>query len=97
VLENFTLESFAPRIGERFRISLDDDVLEVELVEAVPLGEPPAQAGRSPFSIIFLGPGEDVLPQRIYRFEHDELGSLDLFVVPIARDDEGVRYEAVFA
>jgi hypothetical protein len=38
----------------------------------------------------------DLLPQRIYRLEHDELGALDLFLVPIGRDDSGVRYEAVF-
>jgi len=32
------------------------------------------------------------LPQRIYRVEHERLGAIDLFLVPIASD----RYEAVF-
>ncbi|MDX6508976.1 MAG: hypothetical protein QOG81_728, partial [Gaiellaceae bacterium] len=36
------------------------------------------------------------LPQQIYRFDHDELGTLEIFIVPIGTDEGGVRYEAVF-
>jgi hypothetical protein len=32
----------------------------------------------------------------MYRMEHDVLGALDLFLVPIARDEDGFQYEAVF-
>ena len=60
----------------------------------MPLG---GDAGiRPPFSIVFLEPAAEVLPQAIYRFDHDELGAFELFVVPIARDADGTRYEAVF-
>jgi hypothetical protein len=39
------------------------------------------------------------LPQSTYRFEHDTLGVLDLFVVPIGppADGDGMLYEAVFS
>jgi hypothetical protein len=37
-----------------------------------------------------------LLPQRIYRLEHAELDTLELFLVPIAQDASGTRYEAVF-
>ena len=100
MLEDFTLETFAGRVGQRFRIAVDDtDWVEAELAEASAIGPQPAPASgseRSPFSIVFRGPPDPLLPQRIYRFEHDELGSFDLFVVPIGRDAAGVDYEAVF-
>ena len=93
-----TASHFEPHVGSRFQLRADD-VLDVELreVEEVGVGSgAPPQAARAPFSIVFLGPRDPVLPQRIYRLEHDELGTLDLFLVPIGRDDAGVRYEAVF-
>ena len=48
--------------------------------------------GRAPFSVVFEGGPSPPLPQRIYRVEHDGLGALEIFLVPIAAD----RYEAVF-
>ena len=91
MLETFTRSTFSPYLGQRFRLLLDDaHRLDVELVEATGVGE-----GR-PFSIVFRGPKDPRLPQRIYRFEHDGLGAFDLFIVPIGIDERGVRYEAVF-
>ena len=37
-----------------------------------------------------------VLPQRIYRLEHNGLGELDIFLVPIGKDADGVSYQAMF-
>lgn len=72
------------------------------MIEATPLGgavdegtEPAAR--RAPFSLVFRGPGDRVLPQRIYRLAHDELGEFEFFLVPIGPDREGMRYEAIFA
>ena len=48
------------------------------------------------FSLVFSGPRVDPLSQRIFRLDHDEIGSLELFLVPIAEDAAGVRYQAVF-
>jgi hypothetical protein len=84
--------------GSSFRLRADD-VVDVELLEVDEVGAgsgAPPQTARAPFSIVFRGPRDPVLPQRIYRLEHDELGTVDLFLVPIGRDDAGVRYEAVF-
>jgi hypothetical protein len=36
------------------------------------------------------------LPQRIYRLEHAALDPLEIFIVPIGPDAEGMRYQAVF-
>jgi hypothetical protein len=47
------------------------------------------------FSIYFHGPAENFLPQDTYRVTHDQMGNLDLFLVPIAGDELGFRYETV--
>jgi hypothetical protein len=94
VLESLTVDAFAGRVGERFRLVADEETLEVTLVECEPLGG--TALSRVPFSLVFLGPREPLLPQRIYPLGHDELGELEMFLVPIAQDAEGTRYEAVF-
>jgi hypothetical protein len=102
VLGQFTLATFADLLGDTFRVTGGAQVIEMELVAAnaatLRSGErvttPSDQ--REQFSIVFNGPAEPVLPQRIYRFEHDALGSFDLFIVPIGADVSGMQYEAVF-
>ena len=42
------------------------------------------------------GPVDPLLPQGVYRIGHQALGEHGIFVVPIGRDAEGTRYEAVF-
>ena len=96
-LESFTAETFAPHLGAVFRVLVDDgSELVTELVSVEPYEERGA-GRRMAFSLVFLGPSEPLLPQRIYRFRHEELGAFDIFIVPIERDEAGVRYEAVFA
>jgi len=96
MLEDFTLETFAGRLGEKFRVGEDADAVELELVEATAGIARPHAGGRVPFSLVFRGPLEPVMPQRIYRVEHHELGAFDLFIVPIGPDEAGMQYEAVF-
>ena len=49
------------------------------------------------FSITFRSAADTFIPQGTYRFEHDKLGSFDLFIVPVGKDDRGYSYEAVFS
>jgi hypothetical protein len=102
-LDDLTLATFASLLHGRFRADLGTgEPLALELVEAVDLGGHSATASprpgeRSPFSIVFRGPREPVLSQRTYRVEHERLGAFELFLVPVGRDESGMRYEAVFA
>jgi hypothetical protein len=100
MLETLTHALFAEHLHSTFRIHFDPaGPVETELVEATLLrsraqgGGPP---GREPFSLVFRGPKEPWFPQRIYRVEHERMGSFDLFLVPIGPDAAGMRYEAVF-
>ncbi len=102
MLEQFTLATFAERVGEKFQVDDGSQVIEMQLVAATAAtlrsGErATTPSGRDPFSIVFRGPLEPVLPQRTYRFEHDTHGVFDLFIVPIGPDESGMQYEAVFS
>ena len=103
MLERFTIDTFAPLAGQRFAVHVEGhEPLEMTLesVAEIPVsGWRPEDAAehRRPFSLVFLGPPQIVLPQAIYRFEHDGLGAFEIFIVPIGRSAEGVRYEAVFS
>ena len=95
MLEDFTVGTFSGFIGDAFGVHPDaGGPLDFELVSATALGET-SERGR-PFSVVFRGPGDVGLPQRIYRMEHSELGAFEIFLVPIGPDERGLRYEAVF-
>jgi hypothetical protein len=89
-LEALTADDFAPLRDQPFRLSADGPPLALTLVEVT------AGDGGRPFSLLFRGPAEPLLPQRIYRIEHQALGALELFLVPVGREPDGLRYEAVF-
>ena len=98
MIETFTHATFADRLGESFPVRLDDGTsIETRLAEARTWGEELVRGrGRVPFTLVFRGPRQPVLPQRIYRMEHEGIGEFDLFLVPVGQDAEGVQYEAVF-
>lgn len=97
VLGEVAVSTFAGRVGERFRVQIEGaEQMVLELVEAKEVGRPHRPEARTPFSLVFRGPTEPVLPQRIYAFEHEELGRLEIFIVPIGRDERGTSYEATF-
>lgn len=90
-LEALTAADFAPLLHERFRIAHDVPApFDVELIAVSEIDR--GSGGRSPFSLVFEGGPSPPLPQRIYRVEHEQLGAIEIFLVPIAAD----RYEAVF-
>ena len=72
------------------------DELDLVSVDRIP-GADVTGERREAFSLVFRGRNRTVLPQRIYRLENDQLGELEIFIVPIAQDDDGVSYEAVFS
>ena len=89
-----TLETFEPHVGDAFTIRAQPADVELVLESATTLGSRPG--GRDPFTLVFRGPPEPALSQRIYRLEHAPLGELEIFVVPVGRDAAGMSYEAIF-
>jgi len=95
MVDVLTREDFLPRVGETFRVG--ETGTDLVLTEAASLAARGASAGprRAPFSLLFRGP-KPVLPQRTWALENEALGRLEIFLVPIGADADGVRYEAIF-
>lgn len=95
-MSEFPLRSaFAAAVGDPFTVSWPDNkgpVLTLVLAEVTGKGQ------ERPFSLIFTGPLQPILPQSIYPLEHPTLGRQEIFIVPIGADASrsGMRYEAVF-
>jgi hypothetical protein len=94
IVIDLTVDSFLPAVGRPFAVG---DGLELELVEARALTAQAPDGFRTPFRLEFRGPAEPVLEQRIHRLEHESLGTLEIFLVPVGANATGTTYEAIFA
>ena len=70
----------------------------IEVKDLTPVAKrPSAEAtGRECFKAVFIGSPNAPLKQETYAVTHESLGTFSMLVVPIARANEGFRYEAVF-
>ncbi len=48
------------------------------------------------FSLLFQAPSDAPPIQNIFQLSHEALGKMDLFLVPVKKDENGIYYEAVF-
>lgn len=100
-LEQLTYADFAKALKMKFRVWIDaGDSVEFELLE-VTTPRLAASAGAKKatlenFALIFVGPADRPLPQRIYRFESGVLGRFDLYIVPGRHGAGGIQYQATF-
>lgn len=93
MLDTLKYEELAAQVNTKFRLTEMTDPIELELVEAT---EPNISPRQEAFSLIFQGPKDLLLPQKIYQLAHDRLGNGSLFLVPIERTENGIKYEACF-
>ena len=91
-----TEAEFSKHVNTKFRVAAEQPI-ELELTEVKGyLGKAHEQQGMERFSAFFRGPREPLLRQSVYTLEHESMGAFELFLVPIAQDERGSRYEAVF-
>lgn len=94
---DLTEQEFSRHLNSTFQLNLKDHAVDLKLVEVKAyMPGKNEQAGMERFSAFFDGPRDLCLPQDLYHLEHAEMGGLDLFLVPIAANENGFRYEAVF-
>jgi hypothetical protein len=95
-----TKNDFDPHAGTAFQVRLDPaESVELVLAEVGELVDPAGreeEIRRHPFSLVFRGAHRFVLPQRTYVLEHPVMGTLEIFLVPIGPNNQGMGYEAVF-
>ena len=91
-------EDFEDKVGQTFTIAEAGlPAVPLTLVEAnLLLTHPPPPGGRPPFSLIFLFKDQGMLPQRLYQITHDAFGTIALFLVPVAKNANGIQYQALF-
>ena len=92
-------DQFLRQVNTPFRLSSGSKSFEVTLVQAnaLPAGAPGSlDAGNEKFSLLFCGPRAG-LEQDTYSFEHERLGRLAIFIVPVGGVNmDGCHYRAVF-
>jgi hypothetical protein len=101
-LDSLTAAAFAQHLKSVFRLQTGGEPLPLELVEVqrASYADDPAAVGpagrREPFNLLFRGPRSPYVRQGTHRLEHDEIGTLEIFLVPVGPDAAGMRYEAIF-
>jgi hypothetical protein len=100
-IDPFRHERFLPRVGDVFRVVVNDrEELRMLLSEVALLVTDDRWDGRTrtPFSLLFHAPAETYAPQAVYRIEceNGEIEPFEAFLVPIGPDRNGMRYEIIF-
>jgi len=88
-------ETFRAQLDTVFRVQDAAGAVPLRLAE-VEVG--PVSGGLLQFSLFFHGPADRFLPQSTYEFDHDALGRLALFIVPIVGSNRArIVYQACFS
>jgi hypothetical protein len=96
-MAELTEHEFSKHLNSNFNLKLSDGEVPLKLVEVQAYRpQEHEQQGMERFSALFRGPEGIFLPQALYHLSHDEMGDLEIFLVPISGDQRGYQYEAVF-
>ncbi|MEZ5455631.1 MAG: hypothetical protein R3F04_05890 [Lysobacteraceae bacterium] len=94
-LAALSAEDFESLVGKTVRVRAADGALDcvLESVQRNPFPSGRAQGG---FSLQLLGPRVPAFQQGMHQLDHPSLGPLVLFLTPVAREAQGMRYEIIF-
>ena len=87
------ITEFQKRAGASFALKTDGISIQLLLEQVVQ--SPQAPTGYACFSAEFIGPAQPVLPQATYCLIGEDV-EMELFLVPIERLSQGIRYQAIF-
>ena len=94
--------AFSNFLNDRFQVqitdtkSVDFTLVEVESLKIYGSSKKSVQVRNKPFFLIFVGPSQPIFKQKIYNLTHPQLGSMDIFLVPVGQTNDGIEYQAVF-
>ena len=99
-LDEITAAHFARHIGTTFTIDRESGPVKAELIEVAVLkfsGERPAEVKREHAFVAVLESDQAIdLDHDTHGILHDELGDIDLFLVPVPRAGGDHTIEAIF-
>ena len=98
-LATISVTDFEACQRQLFRIHLDETrSIMATLLEVKSFKGTVGQEGRTAFSALFHTTEDTGLTQNVYRVDNENMGSLELFLVPVGQDPDagGMCYEAIF-
>ncbi len=96
-MQLLSYETFAGHVREAFSLSLGEAAVDVTLVEArrrPPRVSPGLRAEPSRFTS--NAKARCCCRKKLYPLSNPGMGKIEIFIVPVAREKDGVIYEAVF-
>jgi hypothetical protein len=93
--ESISHKNFSGHLNALFRVDMAETSLELELVE-VEVGKPIDPSLREPFTLIFQGPKDSILPEGAYNVSNDGAGSFELYIIPIVSPVALQSYQVIF-
>ncbi len=91
-------QQFDSHAQDNFDITFTEgEALSCQIEEIKAGLKPPSDTHKEQFSVVFSCAEPTVFNQGVYKISHHELGTFELFLVPVFGDDKGVHYEAVFS
>ena len=88
-------EDFECLLGQSVRLHAADGTLDCVL-DGVLRNPYPSGRVQGGFSLQLLGPLAPVFQQGQHQFDHPHRGPMVLFLTPVGRDAQGMRYEIIF-
>jgi hypothetical protein len=101
-LNKLSFQTFSSQLNSVFQVTLEDGtsvplILKEATKRTARKSEGPQAKAYERFSLVFIGPWDQVLEQRIHSFQHPRIGNFEIFIVPvISRDTSGAHYECIF-
>lgn len=93
-LEKLEKVSFTENLQSEFQV-FNGSAFELA-IRLVEVSDRTSSARQEVFALLFHGPGEKFLDQGIHKLKHSHLGEMEIFLVPVGRDEHGFHYEAIF-
>ncbi len=93
-MKELTKKSFEKHLNSVFRVV--DEAMKTVEVKLVEVSERESEKAYS-MSLVFIGPEHEELPQNNYKVEHDKMGTFDLFMVPVGKNEAGIEYQVIFS
>jgi hypothetical protein len=94
MLDDFTIDALTEQIGAIFDVVSEGKTIFTVTLEKINIHIQTIQ--HQNFSLQFRGPLHTFITQGIQTIVHPKFGTTEIFLVPIAKNQDGYLYEAVF-
>jgi hypothetical protein len=92
--QSLTIEDFEPYIGRNFAVAGRSEILKLVSADR---GRATRGLPRIPFSLIFEGARDRIVPEGLYRLSPEDGTDFEVYVIPIMTlSGDRQDYEAVF-